>query len=349
MRARWNNRVTLQDVADVAGVSVSTVSRVIAGHKAITEATAARVHEVMAALDYEPNVLARALRTNQTHTLGLVVQDIANPFYAEVTKGVERAAAVAGYNLILCDSDYSLEREHASLLDLARRCVDGVLLMPVGQPQRSIELLEGRQVPLVLMDAAVDRYTRVNAVLTAPEAGAYEATHYLIGLGHRRIAFLVGPQEILAHPRIIDAYRRAMDEAALPHEDLLARCDFTLDGAHLAARSLLERQRPSAIFALSDLMALGVYRAAAERGLAIPYDLSVMGYDDAAMSRFLTPALTTVAQEKHEIGARGVELMLDLIKRGRPSRRVVSLQPRLIIRQSCAPPDRAAAREAPVP
>ncbi len=338
MKRRWDRRVTLQDVADAAGVSVATVSRVIAGHKAITEATAQRVREAMAALGYEPNVLARALRTNETRSLGLIVQDIANPFYAEVTKGAERAAAAAGYNLILGDSDYRGEREHALLIDLARRHVDGVLLMPVGAPRRSIDALQDREVPFVLMDVEVDRYARVNAVLTEPEAGVYEATRYLLGLGHRCIAFLVGPPASLSNPHIVDAYQRALAEEGVGHDALLAPCDFTMNGAIAATRALLDGARPSAILALSDLMALGVYQAAAERGLAIPRELSVIGFDDTPMARFLNPALTSVAQEKGEIGAQAVRLVLEQIKQGRPSRRIVTVQPRLVIRASCAPP-----------
>ena len=337
MRRRWDRRVTLQDVASVAGVSVATVSRVIAGHRAITEATATRVREAMAALGYEPNVLARALRTNETRSLGLIVQDIANPFYAEVTKGAERAAADAGYNLILCDSDYNREREQSLLLDLARRYVDGVLLMPVGDPLQSVETLQSRELPFVLMDVEVDRYARVNAILTAPEAGVYEATRYLIGLGHRRIAFLVGPSEALSNPHIVDAYQRAMDEEGLGQDELLAQCDFSMDGAAAATHTLLAGPRPTAIFALSDLMALGIYRAAAERGLHIPEQLSVLGFDDTPMARFLHPALTSVAQEKYEIGAQAVTLVLDQIKQGRPSRRILTVRPRLVVRASCAP------------
>jgi DNA-binding LacI/PurR family transcriptional regulator len=336
MKRRWETRVTLRDVADAAGVSISTVSRVIVGHKAMTEATSARVREAMQALGYEPNVLARALRTRVTHSLGLIVQDIANPFYAEVTKGAERAAAEAGYNLILGDSDYDGEREHALLVDLARRHVDGVLLMAVGTPRRSIEVLQSREVPFVLMDVEVDRYERVNAVLTDPEAGVYDAMRYLIGLGHRRIAFLVGRPESLSYPHIVDAYRRAMDEESLSHDGLLQHCDFTLDGAAEVTRALLDGPRPTAIVALSDLMALGIYQAANERGLQVPRDLSVIGFDDTPMARFLNPALTSVAQEKYEIGARAVQLVLEQIKQGRPSRRIVTLQPRLVVRESCA-------------
>jgi LacI family transcriptional regulator len=338
MKRRWNSKVTLQDVADASSVSVATVSRVVAGHQAISEATAARVRDAMAALGYEPNVLARALRTSETRTFGLVVPDIANPFYAEVTKGAERLADEAGYNVILCDSDYSLEREERLLLDLARRHADGVLLMATGDPRPAIALLEGREVPFVLMDAEVQPYARVSAVLTDPEAGVYEATRYLLGLGHRAIAFLVPPPELLPNPRMVDAYRRALDESGSGHDDLLVSCEATIDGAYHATGALLESRRPSAVIAYSDLMALGVYRAAVEWGVRIPEQLSVLGFDDTPMARFLNPSLTSVAQDKVEIGRQAVTLLLEQIKQGRPSRRIVTLRPKLVVRQSCAPP-----------
>lgn len=344
MKRRWDSRVTLQDVAVASGVSVATVSRVIAGHKAITEATAQRVREAMEALAYEPNVLARALRTNETRSLGLIVQDIANPFYAEVTKGAEGAAAAGGYNLILGDSDYTAEREHTLLIDLARRHVDGVLLMAVGNPRCSIALLQQREVPFVLMDVEVDRFARISAVVTEPETGVYDATRYLLGLGHRRIAFLTGPVEALSNPHIVDAYRRALDEAGLGENALVAHCDFTMHGATAATHRLLDDDQPTAILALSDLMALGTYHAAAERGLRIPDDLSVIGFDDTPMARFLNPALTSVAQEQRAIGMQAIELVLYQIQQRRPSRHIVTVQPRLIIRESCTPPNVQAAR-----
>jgi LacI family transcriptional regulator len=338
VKRRWTSKVTLQDVADASSVSVATVSRVLAGHQAISEATAARVRDAMATLGYEPNVLARALRTSETRTFGLVVPDIANPFYAEVTKGAERLADESGYNLILCDSDYSLAREERLLVDLARRHADGVLLMATGDPRPAIDLLERREMPFVLMDAEVPPYTRVSAVRTDPEAGVFEATRYLIGLGHRAIAFLGPPPELLPNPRMVDAYRRALDDIGSRHGDLLVACEATIEGAYRATSTLLENRRPSAVIAYSDLMALGVYRAAAERGICIPKQLSVMGFDDTPMARFLNPSLTSVAQDKVEIGRQAVTLLLEQIKQGRPSRRIVTLRPSLVVRQSCAPP-----------
>ncbi len=337
-RRRWNSKVTLQDVADASGVSVATVSRVLAGHRAITEATAARVREALVALGYEPNVLARALRTNETLTVGLVVPDIANPFYAEITKVAQRVAAEAGYNLMLCDSDYSRDREERLLLDLARRHVDGVLLMATGDPRAAIKLLTEREVPFVLMDTGVEPYARVNAVLTDPDEGVYDATRYLIGLGHRAVAFMTAPPELLPNPRMLGAYLRATEEAGVRRDDLLVHGEVTIEGGYAVSSALLDGPRPTAIVAYSDLMAMGAYRSAQERGLTIPTDLSVLGFDDTLIATFLNPRLTTVATDKAGIGREAVTLLLNQIKEGRPSRHIVTLPPRLVIRDSCAPP-----------
>ncbi len=343
MRAkrRWNSKVTLKDVADATGVSVATVSRVLAGNRAITEATASRVREAMVALDYEPNVLARALRTNETLTIGLVVPDIANPFYAEITKVAQRVAAEAGYNLVLCDSDYSRDREERLLLDLVRRHVDGVLLMAAGIPRKAIKLLTHREVPFVLMDTEVEPYARVSAVLTEPDSGIYDATKYLIGLGHRAVAFIAAPPELLPNPRMIAAYLRATEEAGLRRDDLLVHAEVTVEGAYAVSGTLLDGPRPTAIVTYSDLMAMGAYRSAQERGLAIPADLSVLGFDDTLIASFLSPRLTTVATDKAGIGRESVGLLLNQIKEGRPSRHIITLPPRLVVRDSCAPPPAA--------
>ena len=335
---RWNSRVTLQDVADASDVSVATVSRVLSGNPAITEATAIRVREAMSALGYEPNVLARALRTNKTLTIGLVVPDIANPFYAEITKVAQRVSAEAGYNLILCDSDYSHEQEERLLLNLARRHVDGVLFMATGNPGTAIKLLTERQVPFVLMDTELEPYSRINAVLTDPDRGVYEATRYLLDLGHRAIAFIAAPLELLPNPRMLVAYQRAMEEADVHRDDLLVHAAVTVEGAHAVSGVLLDGPRPTAIVAYADLMAMGAYQAAQERGLRIPTDLSVLGFDDTVIAPFLNPKLTTVATDKGGIGREAVALLLNQIKEGRPSRHIVTLPPRLVIRDSCAPP-----------
>lgn len=339
MPRRWNNKVTLRNVAEAAGVSIATVSRVISGHNGITEETAGRVREAMEALQYEPNILARALRTHETHSIGLVVPDIANPFYAEVTKGAERRAAEFGYNLVLCDSDYDRERQQRIVLDLARRYMDGVLVMAIGDVDQTIHTLNERETPLVLVDVEVKPYARVNAVVTGQDVAVYEATRYLIELGHERIAFLVSPPEILPNPGMVEGYQRAMDEGSLVHDNLLMRCRVTMEDAYETASRLLERgEPPTAIFAIADIMALGIYQAAHEQGLTIPDDLSVLGFDDTPMARFLNPPLSSVAQNNEEIGKQAVDLLLRQISEGRPSRRIVPLRPNLVIRQSCAPP-----------
>ena len=257
MKRRWNNKVTLQDVADASSVSVATVSSSRRPPRDY-RTTAVRVREAMAALGYEPNVLARALRTSQTRTFGLVVPDIANPFYAEVTKGAERLADEAGYNLILCDSDYSLEREERQLLDLARRHADGVLLMATGNPRPAIALLERREVPFVLMDAEVEPYARVSAVLTDPEPASSRPRAISSNSATAPSHFYPLPA-LLPNPRMVDAYQRAMAESGLRQDGLLSAGDATIEGAYRATGALLEGARPTAVIAYSDLMALGVF------------------------------------------------------------------------------------------
>jgi LacI family transcriptional regulator len=331
--------VTLQNVAEAAGVSTATVSRVISGHKAITEDTANRVRAAMEALGYEPNMLARALRTRQSQAIGLIVPDIANPYFGEVTKGAERRAAELGYNLILCDSDYDQVREARLVMDLTRRFVDGVLLMPLRFQEQTVQALNQREIPVVLLDVEVGPYARVNAVETGQGRAVYEGTNYLIDLGHERVAFFVSPSDLLPNPGMVEGYRGAMQEHGLPHDDLLIRCKVSMEAAYAAAlETLPRRDRPTAVFTIADVMALGIYKAALELNLVIPRDLSVLGFDDMPMASFLNPPLSSMAQDKEEIGRQAVDLLVRQIADGRPSRRIVTMEPRLVVRESCAPP-----------
>ncbi|HET9596081.1 MAG TPA: LacI family DNA-binding transcriptional regulator [Anaeromyxobacteraceae bacterium] len=327
---------TMVEVARRARVSTSTVSHVVNGTRFVSPAARDRVQEAIGALGYRPNALARSLRVGQSHTLGLVVPDSANPFFAEVGRAVEQAAFAAGFSVILCNTENDAEREERYLTVLARKQVDGIVLVAAGERGGAARSLARSGVPVVAMDRE-RRGIAVDTVVADHRLGGRLATSHLARLGHRRIACVAGPARLSPSALRVAGYRDALREADLPLDPaLLVHGDFRPAGAAAAARALLASARPpSAVFACNDLMALGVLSAAAAAGRRVPADLAVVGYDDIELAAFTAPPLTTVVQPRRELGRAIVDLLLDRTRhRERAARRVV-LPVELRIRASC--------------
>jgi len=329
--------VTIRDVAARAGVSSTTVSHVINDTRPVSAGLRGRVEAAMAELGFQPNALARSLRRKRTHTLGMIVPDSANPFFAEVGRGIEDTSFAAGYSVILCNSDGDSARELLYMDLLIRKQVDGVLLVPTGSQTELALTFQTRNIPTVVIDrdipgAAVDRVHIDNA------AGGYLATRHLIELGHRRIGYIGGPAD---HGLALDrgaGYRQALRDDGLPLDPaLVVDGNFQDSGGYSGARALLALpDRPTAIFAGNDLMAIGALAAAREEGVAVPQELSIVGFDDIHLARYLNPALTTVAQPKYDLGVLAVQLLLARLGQSDlpPQRRL--LHAHLVVRQSTA-------------
>lgn len=339
---------TIREVAENAGVSYATVSHVINNTRLVTQETRERVLAAMDALNYRPNALARSLRQGKTNTLGLVLPDSANPFFAEISRSIEDEAFKKGYSVFLCNTELDTQRELFYVDVLSNKQVDGIIFVAAGDQADSLDFLIRRNMPVVMIDRDIPS-VEVDAVLTDHELGGFLATKYLLELGHKRIACIAGPSSITPSAERITGYKRALEEAGLSYEDnLILRGDYHAQSGMEITHSILKMNpRPTAIFALNDLMALGALRAAAEAGYSVPKDLSIVGYDDLEIARFTTPPLTTIAQPKKEIGAQAVNLLVDRMSRKSraPSRLV--LPPELIIRRSTKEPDQPAASTAP--
>lgn len=328
----------MRDVAVRAGVSITTVSHVINESRPVSQELRLRVLAATRELDYQPNLLARGLRCGQTHTLGVIVPDSANPFFAEVARGIEDTVFKHGYNIILCNSDGDLDKEllYANVLSLKQ--VDGILFVAVGVSTEHILALEGQSIPVVVVDREVP-HAAVDLVLTDNARGGWLATRHLLDLGHRRIACVAGPSDVAPSAERLTGYRRALGDDAIPvDEALILRGDFQYESGYQAARHLLSMDSsPTAIFASNDLMAIGAISAAVEVGQHVPADLSVVGFDDVRLASFANPALTTVAQPKYEMGVVAATMLLERMRDpGMPPRRRV-LDTELIVRRSTAP------------
>jgi LacI family transcriptional regulator len=326
---------TIREVAESAGVSYATVSHVINNTRLVSHETRERVLTAMEQLNYRPNALARSLRQGKTNTIGLVLPDSANPFFAEISRGIEDEAFKRGYSVFLCNTELDIQRELFYVDVLSKKQVDGIIFVAAGDQADSLDFLLRRNMPVVMIDRDVPN-VEVDAVLTDHKLGGFLATRHLIELGHKRIACIAGPSSITPSAERITGYRRALEEAGISYdENLVLRGDYHAQSGLEITHSILKMNlRPTAIFALNDLMALGALRAAAEADCSVPDDLAVVGYDDLEIARFTNPPLTTISQPKKAIGAQAVSLLVDRMsqKSRAPSRLV--LPPELVIRRS---------------
>ena len=329
---------TIKHVAARAGVSFTTVSHVVNGTRPVSDPVRSKVEAAIAELGYVPSGVARSLRVRATGTLGLLLPNASNPYFAELARGIEDHAERNGYSVILCNSDDDIDKQLRYLRVLLERRIDGLIVATVASDAAFAEALANLRVPLVLVDRSLDGVD-ADQLRVDHEQGAYLATRHLLELGHRRIVCIGGPASTQVAQLRAAGYQRALAEAGIEAQAVVD-CPFTSPAGHAAAQTLLSAElRPTAIFAGNDMIALGVLRAAAERELQVPQQLSVVGFDDIEVSRYLHPALTTVGQC---IGQLGEQVAARLLERIRTPGLAVSqqlIEPILVLRESSAAPD----------
>jgi DNA-binding LacI/PurR family transcriptional regulator len=332
-------RATIRDVARLAAVSHQTVSRVINGENSIAVATRARVERAIAELHFRPSHIARSLVSRRTRTVGLVVGDVASPFFPDVVRGVEDVVSPAGYTLVLSSSRREPERELRNVRHLLERSVDGLILgAPQVEPGELADLAGRAGVPMVLLNRDVQG-RHVAAVWVDWRTITAEVVAYLAGLGHRRVGLLVPTREGARLGNREDWYRPALAAAGLePDPALVAREAISTEGGQRGAARLLDRpDRPTAVICHNDAMAIGLLQAAAHRGVRVPRDLSIVGWDDVAYAELVTPPLTTVRVPRYELGQIAARRLLALLG-GQPAAAPDSPLPlELVRRASCGP------------
>ncbi len=333
-----NQLPTINDVAKLAETSATTVSHVINETRFVSPDTKQRVMDAIRALGYRPNSMARGLRSGQSKTIGLIVPDNSNPFFAEILRIIENYGYSKGYSVILCNSDGDVNKEIAYTELLYAKQVDGIVFISTNNSTEHLEKLTDSGIPMIVMDRDVD-LTDTDVIMVDNYQGGYAATQYLIQLGHQRIACIAGPSLLTPSADRVKGYRQALEDAGLPYdESLVVSGDFQVDSGESAMRVLLEgKHRPTAVFACNDLMALGAMRAIREAGLSIPQDISVIGFDDIALSSYISPTLTTIAQPLKEMARASIEMLITRIQGEtvdlQAKRRVLPTE--LIIRESC--------------
>ncbi|MBM4428421.1 MAG: LacI family transcriptional regulator [Chloroflexi bacterium] len=326
---------TIREVAKKAGVSPTSVSHVVNNTRFVSEDVRERVQAAMRELNYRPNALARSLRRGETHTLGLILPDSANPFFAEVGHAIESAAFLLGYSVILCNTDNDEVKEYLYTEVLENKQLDGIIFVGAGEDRESISELVKNGLPLVVVDRDMGNLG-LDTVTTENYQGGYLATQHLLSLGHQIIGCITGPSNITPSADRVTGYRSALQQAGFPvEESLLVRGDFHAPSGHSAALQLLQlTPRPTAIFVCNDMMAIGALRAASQLGLRVPEDVAIIGFDDIELASYISPSLTTVAQPKLEMGQLAVKLLFE--RMGDPSLppRHTVLATTLVVRES---------------
>jgi LacI family transcriptional regulator, galactose operon repressor len=328
----------MRDVGRKAGVSAMTVSRVINGREGVDPDTQRRVEEAIAALDFVPNRIARGLISQKTQTIGLIVPDFVNPFFAPVVRGAETAARRAGYRVLLCNSEGDLRLEREYIEDLVSHRVEGLLLAPASDRSRGsiLALLRGG-FPLVLIDRALPNVD-CDLIVSDSAAGARRLVEHLIAIGHRHIAHITDVDDTSTGRERLRGYREALEHAGIPiQEELVFRTTVDQMGGYRAAQQILAMHRlPTAIFTVNNMTVVGAMQALREQGLTVPQDMGLVCFDDVEHLAVLSPFLTVIDQPAETFGSLGAQLLFERItgKAGPRSRRIV-LQTDLIVRESC--------------
>ena len=328
---------TMKDIAKLAGVSTSTVSHVINKTRFVSEEISERVNNAAKELNYyAPSALARSLKVNRTKTIGMLVTTSTNPFFGEVVKGVERSCYQKGYSLILCNTEGDNERMRESINTLLQKRVDGLILMCSSLEGERIDVFERYpDIPVVVMDWGPMLFTS-DKIQDNSLRGGYLAAKYLIDCGHKEVGCITGP--LIKHQAQMryEGYKRAMLEAELEfNANWIVESDFECEGGYQALKKMVERgPLPSSIFVSNDMMAMGVINAANELGIQIPEQLSIIGYDDIHIAKFMSPSLTTIHQPKYRLGQAAVETLLRKLDEKSDEAQVVQLEPTLVERKS---------------
>jgi LacI family transcriptional regulator len=344
--------VTRDEIARAAGVSSATVSYVVnSGPRPVAPETRTKVLEAIERLDYRPNAVARSLRLQKTSTLGLILPDTLNPYFAEVARGIEKYAFENGYTVSLCHSDYSVEREIEYVNVMQDERAAGVIWFPATADPKPGLMLAGYKIPMVVLDRKVSGLD-CPSIVADNYKGSCLATQYLIDLGHREIGFIARPFDLQHSQERIKGFIETLRENGLSVDPThIVKGGFHLEDGRAASFQLFD-QHPTitAIFAYNDLMAIGALRAAYERSLRVPQELSIVGFDDLPQARFTCPALTTVQQPKFEMGKKGAELLLDLINgKSVPKESLKPLKVQLVVRESAGAAPQSSERHPPIP
>lgn len=332
-------RTTIKDIANYTGFSVTTISLVLNNKaKKIPKSTKDTIMEAVEKLNYHPNQLAVGLVKKRTQTIGLIISDVSNVFFSTLAKGVEDTCRRQGWNLILCNTNDKHERDVSYIQVLADKGVDGILFCMARDSNKekakdSIQLLKKLKIPFVMIDRYLEE-VECSSVIVDHKQGGYAATKYLLSLGHRNIGCVTGPSGLEDSMERLKGYKKALEEYGVSYnEDLIYEGNYDRESG-VQAVEFFEGKGLSAIFAFNDMSAYGVYNSLKKKGISVPGQMSLVGYDDIFFSEILDVPLTTVKQPIYEMGVEGVKQLLEEVESGVGAHKCIRFQPTLIIRES---------------
>ncbi|WP_410770198.1 LacI family DNA-binding transcriptional regulator [Fontibacillus sp. BL9] len=331
----------IKDVAERAGVSVTSVSRVLNGEKYISQSILDKVNRAIKELNYSPSQIARSLKKQKTDTIGVIVPDFTNYFCSTILSSIEESASEYGYNLIVCNIAENLDKELKYLHAVQEMRVDGIIIMHQKVDERILSFIESASMPILFSCVRSPLPDRFSVLINDYQA-ARDATEYLISLGHRRIAFLGGDlEDVTSGQSRYQGYLDALNQSGIPqNSDFIRFGNYKQESGRLMMQEILEQgqgERPTVVFAASDDMAVGAMNCILDYGLRVPEDISVMGFDDSLIARAVRPMLTSVHQPARELGRTSLEYLHSLIEdRGsRPDSKEIYLPHRIMERASC--------------
>lgn len=341
MNGSQRKKVTIRQIAQVANVSLSTVSRALRSDPRANRETAERVLQVARALNYYPDSLAKGLRQNKTNTIGIIFNDLNNPFYSEILGVIGETLNRGSYSMIISYSHYDAAQERANIISMLSKRVDGIILSPINDRTENVHLLEEHGVEYVLIDC-YPYFPDTSYVYSDHGMGARMATEHLVSRGHRDILLLTGPPTRCMASHFIDNYRMTLKESGIPvREELIVHADdLSIESGYQTFKRLLtgSSEYPNleftAVVTISDLLAIGIYKVANELKFRIPDDYSVIGYDNVEIAGVLSPPLTTIHQPRKRIGTESLRMLLHKIEQGDQERQSVVFPPHLVRRGS---------------
>ncbi len=327
-------KTTLLDIAKAVELSKTTVSRVLNNKPInVSKETKSRIFKAAEELNYIPNSLARSLTTNKSYTIGFIIPDIQNPFFAEMAKAIEIEAENHGYSMILCNTFNSGKKEEEHIKLLISKLIDGVIIVSSGEENKGIELLKSNKVPFVLADRMVTSHHDTKVVFSDNESGIKLGVEYLLHKGHINIAFISGKQKGIANARV-HYFKEIATNHNIYNDDLIESANFSIEGGMAATEKLMKKETQiDSIFYSSDVMAIGGMKYLLRNGYKIPEDISILGYDNIEMSSFIEPELTTIAQPIYKMGEESFKLLMKVLE-NESCEEEISLKPYLVERKT---------------
>lgn len=328
--------ITIKDIAALAGVSKTTVSKIINNKDdSISKPTRDKVLKIMKEQNYVPNKLAQSLVTKRTKTIGLLIPDIRNPFFTDISRGAEDFARKEGYNIIFCSTDEDYEREAECVSMLCEKMIDGIIFTPSSITSHEENRYNDLDIPMVLVDKNIELSNAKGIVKVDNKNGTYEATKYLIKQGHKEILYLSGPLKNDISKERLQGYIRALEKNNLSvKEENIVEGKYRYEWAYNFIKNL-EEIKCTAICCANDLMAIGAIQALREKNFNIPEDISIVGFDDIETAKLIDPSLTTIRQPAYEMGAKASEILISSLKnKDKESVGTIIFKPSLIIRNS---------------